>query len=101
MTLRPGSLFEMSSHFIPLPRSEIIKASSSGPHFELCFFAGDAEGWVFVGGGRLLIIDVEAGAGVQRHGGQGGHGIGEAGVDHRSLQVLQPPVLVAAVLVAG
>ena len=31
----------MSSHFFPMPRSWIIKASSCGVHFD-CFFAGDA-----------------------------------------------------------
>lgn len=31
----------MSSHFIPLPRSSMISASSSGDHL-LCFFAGDS-----------------------------------------------------------
>ena len=41
MALRPGSLLEISSHFIPLPRSSIISASSSGDHL-LCFFAGDS-----------------------------------------------------------
>lgn len=31
----------MSSHFIPLPRSSIMRASSSADHL-LCFFAGDS-----------------------------------------------------------
>lgn len=41
MALLPGRRFEMSSHFIPLPRSSMIKASSSGDHL-LCFLAGDS-----------------------------------------------------------
>jgi len=39
MALRPGRRLEMSSHFIPLPRSSMIRASSSGDHL-LCFLAG-------------------------------------------------------------
>ena len=42
MALRPGSLFEMSSHFMPLPRSSMMSASSSGDHL-LCFFAGESD----------------------------------------------------------
>ena len=42
MELRPGRRLDMSSHFIPLPRSSIIKASSSGDHL-LCFLAGDSD----------------------------------------------------------
>jgi len=42
MELRPGRRFEMSSHFMPLPRSSMISASSSGDHL-LCFFAGDSD----------------------------------------------------------
>ena len=30
----------------------MIRASSSGDHLD-CLFAGDAEGWVDVGGGRF------------------------------------------------
>lgn len=41
MELRPGRRFEMSSHFIPLPRSSMMRASSSGDHL-LCFLAGDS-----------------------------------------------------------
>ena len=41
MELRPGRRLEMSSHFMPLPRSSMIRASSSGDHL-LCFFAGDS-----------------------------------------------------------
>lgn len=41
MALRPGRRLLMSSHFIPLPRSSMIKASSSGDHFD-CFLAGDS-----------------------------------------------------------
>ena len=37
---RPGKAFEMSSHFFPIPRSWIIKASSSGVHLD-CLLAGD------------------------------------------------------------
>jgi hypothetical protein len=43
MALRPGSLLEMSSHFIPLPRRSMMTASSSGDHL-LCFLAGDSVG---------------------------------------------------------
>lgn len=39
MALRPGSRLEMSSHFILLPRSSMMSASSSGDHL-LCFLAG-------------------------------------------------------------
>ncbi len=42
MELRPGRRFEMSSHFIPLPRSSMMRASSSGDHL-LCFLAGDSD----------------------------------------------------------
>ena len=42
MALRPGSRVEISSHFMPLPRSSIMSASSSGDHL-LCFFAGRME----------------------------------------------------------
>lgn len=42
MELRPGRRLEMSSHFMPLPRSSMIKASSSGDHL-LCFLAGDSD----------------------------------------------------------
>src|SRR5947207_3390928 len=62
MALRPGSLLLISSHFIPLPRSSIIKASSSADHFD-CFFAGNSIGRAdckrFVG-----IDDLAAGADV-------------------------------------
>lgn len=47
MALRPGSCLLMSSHFMPLPRSSMILASSSGDHFD-CFLAGDSEGWTGV-----------------------------------------------------
>lgn len=39
MALRPGNFLLISSHFIPLPRNSIIKASSSDDHLD-CFFAG-------------------------------------------------------------
>lgn len=39
MALRPGRRLEMSSHFIPLPRSSMMSASSSGDHL-LCFLTG-------------------------------------------------------------
>lgn len=42
MELRPGRRFEMSSHFMPLPRSSMMRASSSGDHL-LCFLAGDSD----------------------------------------------------------
>ena len=42
MELRPGRRLEMSSHFMPLPRSSMISASSSGDHL-LCFFAGESD----------------------------------------------------------
>lgn len=41
MALRPGSRLLISSHFMPLPLNSIIKASSSGDHFD-CFLAGDS-----------------------------------------------------------
>lgn len=43
MADRPGRCLEMSSHFIPSPRSWIIFASSSGDHLD-CFLAGEAVG---------------------------------------------------------
>jgi hypothetical protein len=46
MALRPGSCLLISSHFIPLPRSSMIFASSSGDHFD-CFLAGDSDGWAW------------------------------------------------------
>lgn len=42
MALLPGNLLEMSSHFMPLPRRSMIKASSSCDHL-LCFLAGDSD----------------------------------------------------------
>ncbi len=45
MGLRPGSRFETSSHFMPLPRSSIIIASSSGDHL-VCFLTGWSWPWV-------------------------------------------------------
>lgn len=39
MALLPGNLLLMSSHFMPLPRSSMIEASSSGDHLD-CFLAG-------------------------------------------------------------
>ncbi len=50
MELRPGRRFEISSHFMPLPRSSMIRASSSADHL-LCFFAGDSDEW----GGMLRL----------------------------------------------
>jgi len=41
MALLPGRRLEISSHFMPLPRSSMISASSSGDHL-LCFLAGDS-----------------------------------------------------------
>jgi len=41
MALLPGSLLEISSHFIPVRRSSMLSASSSGVHLD-CFFAGDS-----------------------------------------------------------
>ena len=40
MALRPGRCLLMSSHFMPSPRSWMIRASSSPDHLD-CFFAGD------------------------------------------------------------
>jgi len=51
MALRPGSRLLISSHFMPLPRRSMIKASSSADHFD-CFFAGDSEVWA--GNGRFV-----------------------------------------------
>lgn len=42
MALRPGRRFEISSHFIPLPLSSIIRASSSVDHL-LCFLTGGSD----------------------------------------------------------
>lgn len=42
MALRPGSRLLISSHFMPLPRSSMIRASSSGDHLD-CFLAGDSD----------------------------------------------------------
>lgn len=55
MALRPGKCFEMSSHFIPLPRSSMMAASSSGLHFDCFFLAGDSAGWGPEGANRLLV----------------------------------------------
>lgn len=44
MALRPGSRLLMSSHFMPRPRSSMIKASSSGDHLD-CFLAGGSPTW--------------------------------------------------------
>lgn len=52
MALRPGRRLLMSSHFMPEPRRSMIRASSSGVHLD-CFFAGEADGWGVVGGGRF------------------------------------------------
>jgi hypothetical protein len=60
MALRPGSCLLMSSHFMPLPRSSMILASSSGDHLD-CFLAGDSEGWAWVLERRFA--GMEAGAG--------------------------------------
>lgn len=40
----PGSILLIASHFSPLPRSSIIKASSSGVHF-VCLRAGELDGF--------------------------------------------------------
>lgn len=56
MALRPGSRLLISSHFIPPPRSSIIKASSSGDHFD-CFLAGGSATW----GGRSRLPVTGAG----------------------------------------
>lgn len=45
MALRPGSSLEMSSHFIPLPRSSMMAASSCADHLDCFFLAGDSAGW--------------------------------------------------------
>ena len=42
MELLPGRRFEISSHFMPSPRSSMMRASSSGDHL-LCFFAGGSD----------------------------------------------------------
>lgn len=44
MALRPGRRLLISSHFIPLPRSSMMRASSSGDHLD-CFLAGDSAVW--------------------------------------------------------
>ena len=53
MALLPGKRFEISSHFMPEPRSSMITASSSGVHLDWRL-AGEAAGWGEDGGGRLL-----------------------------------------------
>lgn len=72
MALRPGRRLEMSSHFIPLPRSSMISASSSGDHL-LCFLTGCSELWV---GMLRLPVDIALGAT-----GAGTCAIGRAGAD--------------------
>ena len=54
MAERPGRLLEMSSHFIPPPRSSMMRASSSGDHLD-CFLAGVSAGW----GGWLRLPEAE------------------------------------------
>lgn len=55
----------MSSHFIPLPRSSMILASSSGDHFD-CFLAGDSEGWAWLPERRFAgMEEVGGGCGVR------------------------------------
>lgn len=51
MALRPGNRLEISSHFIPLPLSSMIRASSSGDHL-LCFLTGWSDAW----GGMLRLL---------------------------------------------
>ena len=53
MELRPGNRLEMSSHFMPEPRSWTINTSSCGLHLD-CFLAGDASGCGVAGEPRLL-----------------------------------------------
>jgi hypothetical protein len=53
MALRPGSLFDISSHFMLPPLSSIMSASSSGVHLD-CLLAGDAAGCGSLGGGRFV-----------------------------------------------
>ncbi len=53
MALRPGSSLLQSSHFMPLPRSRMILASSVGLHLD-CFLArGEWMGCSSAGSGRL------------------------------------------------
>lgn len=76
MALRPGSRLLMSSHFMPLPRSSMIRASSSGDHLD-CFLAGDSAVWAGcrrfagteTGGGAGGMV---AGVGSGMAGGRGG-----------------------------
>ena len=55
MALLPGNLLLISSHFIPLPRRSMIRASSSADHLD-CFLAGDSSEWD--GCGRLVGTEV-------------------------------------------
>lgn len=74
MALRPGSRLLISSHFIPLPRSSMIRESSSGDHLD-CFLAGDSEvcdGWRRLGApvepaldsGGMVMAAMAAGPGI-------------------------------------
>ena len=58
MADRPGSLLDISSHFIPRPRSSMMRASSSSDHFD-CFLAGVSAGW----GAWPRLVDDEDGVG--------------------------------------
>lgn len=58
MELRPGKRLEMSSHFMPEPRSWTINTSSWGFHLD-CFLAGDACGCGVPGEPRLLETPAE------------------------------------------
>ena len=61
MALRPGNRREMSSHFMPPPRSSTFSASSSGLHLD-SFLAGDSPGKEAVDGAGLLLGMVRDGA---------------------------------------
>lgn len=47
MGLRPGIILEISSHFIPWPRSSMTLAFSSADHL-LCFLAGLSVLWAAI-----------------------------------------------------
>lgn len=75
MALRPSTYFETSSHFMPLPLSSMIRASSSDDHL-LCFLAGVSRGWAAM----LRFPPVPLGCGgVVRGGGGGAVGATAAG----------------------
>lgn len=76
MALRPGSRLLISSHFIPLPRSSMINASSSGDHLD-CFLAGDSAVWA----GCKRLAGTEAGILVMDGGGTDGPETGDDAID--------------------